>query len=164
MIDANKYDYFSSDCVTECIIDEKNRKVVLKFWDGTIKVAQACEDDTFNPEVGVLWAAMKYLMEAIGSGSAYDFVEECLAKDAERKMRVANYKKRPLRKVQIEKSSEPETPKKQPSGKSIKVKRADEPAVKVRVRKLNNPSEDADYNGFAAFLEDLLGLLDEDLD
>ncbi len=67
------------DIVHDCIIDEKNGKVVLKFVTGDVSVAQTCHGDVFNPEAGILWALSKWLFKVLGEGcTAKEFVDGCL--------------------------------------------------------------------------------------
>lgn len=65
--------------VDDCIVDERNGKVVLKIL-GDVYVAQVMENDTFNAEVGVLWCLAKFVFDLLGKGcSAKNFVDGCLA-------------------------------------------------------------------------------------
>lgn len=51
--------------IKDCIIDEKSGKVILKTIHDEVFISQVAEGDTFNPEVGILWALAKVLFDAI---------------------------------------------------------------------------------------------------
>lgn len=65
--------------VKDCIIDEKNGKVVLKLITGDTYVAQVAKGDTFNAEAGILWALAKFVFDILGNGfTAKEFVDGCI--------------------------------------------------------------------------------------
>lgn len=84
--------------VKDCIIDEKNGKVVLKLITGDTYVAQVAEGDTFNAETGVLWAFAKFMFHLLGNGfTAKEFVDGCIEIAASHKERQKAKKEQPVK-------------------------------------------------------------------